>query len=89
MKPEELKTFFINLGARNQQQPFKTWNQLLQYFNTLDPKDGCAYMISSDKGTDNEKRSRFLTHTEALEVIITEVEKENARTDNQKNQIDS
>lgn len=33
------------------------------------------YLLVVNKGTNDEKRSRFLTRTEALELVIYEIEK--------------
>ena len=45
------------------------------YFKQFDPNDGNFYMLSTDKGTGDETRTRFLTHAEALAVIMEQIKK--------------
>jgi hypothetical protein len=77
---EELKAFFrARAEVDKAKTSFTNWLDVLAQFNTYDPDDGCFYMISTGKGTADETRSRFLTHSEAMEVIMGEVEKSKVR----------
>ena len=39
--------------------------------STYDPKDGCFYILTFDKGDDKEYRTRFMTYSETLDLIFT------------------
>jgi hypothetical protein len=58
---------------------FSSWQDVLLQFKKFNPNDGNFYMLSVNKGTPDEARSRFLTYAETLETIIKEVEKERVR----------
>lgn len=78
MNIEELRTFF-RAREEKPQTSFKTWQDVFEQFKKFDPNDGCFYMLTTDKSTVNEARSRFLTHAEAMKVIMDELEKSKLR----------
>ncbi|MDE1833833.1 MAG: hypothetical protein KGH64_00685 [Candidatus Micrarchaeota archaeon] len=52
-----------------------TWEQVLEQFKKYSSKDNHYYMLTVNKGSENEERTRFLTYAEALKKITYEVEK--------------
>lgn len=56
-------------------QPLSNWERVLDQLKTYDPNDGNFYILTTNKGTDNESRSRFLSHQEALLTINYLIEK--------------
>lgn len=72
MSIESAKEFFRQRIAT---EGFSNWSDVLESFKRNNPKDGCFYMLTTNKGTGNEMRSRFLTHAEALQTIMYEIEK--------------
>lgn len=74
MRPEELVAFF-----RARENAANNWQDILASFKRLDPNDGNFYMLSVNKGTPDETRSRFLTYNEALAVIMEQIRKSDAK----------
>lgn len=66
-EPEEKKSVFSN------------WEELYDRFKKYDKKKNCFYMLTTDKGSGGEKRTKFLTYDEALETILYEIEKHKAK----------
>lgn len=55
------------------------WQGLVDLINSYDPKEDVWYMISLNKGEENEYRSKFMRHREILELAIYALEKKKLR----------
>lgn len=55
------------------------WQSVLEQLNKCDPKEECFYMITLNKGTEDEYRTRFMTYKETLELVIMALEKKKLR----------
>lgn len=55
------------------------WQSVLDQLNKCDPKSGDFYMIVTNKGQDDEYRTRFMTHQETLELVMLALEKKKLR----------
>lgn len=55
------------------------WSRILQELQAYNPKDGNFYIITVNKGKDDEYRTRFLTYNEAMDIIKLALEKQGRR----------
>lgn len=55
------------------------WSRILQELQACNPKDGNFYIITVNKGKDDEYRTRFLTYNEAMDIIKLALEKQGKR----------
>ena len=55
------------------------WQSVLNQLNKCDPKSGDFYLIVTNKGQDDEYRTKFLTYQEALELVMLALEKKKLR----------
>ena len=55
------------------------WKSILDQLNQCDPKEECFYMITLNKGTPDEYRTRFMTYQEMLEMVMLALEKKKLR----------
>jgi len=55
------------------------WQSVLDQLNKCDPNDGCFFMITLNKGTEDEYRTRFMSYTETLELVMLALEKKKLR----------
>jgi hypothetical protein len=55
------------------------WEKLRDLLATLNPNDNTWYMITVNKGQSDEYRTKFLTYTEAKELIGMALEKKRLR----------
>lgn len=55
------------------------WQSVLDQLNKCDPKSGDFYIITTNKGQDNEYRTRFMTYQETLELVMLALEKKKLR----------
>ncbi len=55
------------------------WQSVLEQLNKCDPKEECFYMITLNKGTPDEYRTRFMTYKETLELVMLALEKKKLR----------
>jgi hypothetical protein len=55
------------------------WQSVLDQLNKCDPKSGDFYLIVTNKGKDDEYRTKFLTYQEALELVMLALEKKKLR----------
>ena len=73
---EDVRTFFRQrLAAPEAKLNLSDWEYALEQLKKRDPNDGNFYMLTANKGTPHEARSRFLTHAEAMQTIMYEIEK--------------
>lgn len=55
------------------------WQSVLAQLEQCDPNEGCFFMITLNKGTEDEYRTRFLNYQEAKELIQLALEKQKLR----------
>lgn len=55
------------------------WDNLLSLMRSYSPKDDVWYMITLNKGQDNEYRTRFMQYPEMLELVLYALEKKKLR----------
>jgi hypothetical protein len=55
------------------------WQSMLEQLNKSDPKSGDFFMIVTNKGKDDEYRTKFMTYQETLELIMLALEKKKLR----------
>lgn len=55
------------------------WKSVLDQLNKCNPNEECFYMITLNKGTEDEYRTRFMTYQETLELVMLAMEKKNLR----------
>lgn len=55
------------------------WQSVLDQLNKCNPKEECFYMITLNKGTADEYRTRFMTYAETLELVMLALEKKGLR----------
>lgn len=55
------------------------WERILKELQACDPKDGSFYIITVNKGKEDEYRTRFMTHQETLEIVMLALEKKGLR----------
>lgn len=55
------------------------WQYVLEQLGKCDPKEECFYMITLNKGTPDEYRTRFMTYKETLELVMLALEKKKLR----------
>lgn len=55
------------------------WKSLQDLLDKMDPNDGVWYMITINKGTPNEYRTKFMTYQEARDLIGFALEKKRLR----------
>lgn len=55
------------------------WKSVLDQLSKCNPNEECFYMITLNKGTEDEYRTRFMTYQETLELVMLAMEKKNLR----------
>jgi hypothetical protein len=55
------------------------WKGILEQLHQCNPKEECFFMITLNKGQDNEYRTRFMSYQETLELVILALEKQKLR----------
>jgi hypothetical protein len=55
------------------------WQSILEQLQKCDPNDGNFYIITLNKGTPDEYRTRFMTFQETKELVIMALEKKRLR----------
>jgi hypothetical protein len=57
----------------------RNWEAVWQQLQSYDPKDDVFFMITLNKGQEDEYRTRFMTYNEAADLIFTAVSKKKVR----------
>ena len=55
------------------------WQSVLEQLGKCNPKEECFYMITLNKGKDDEYRTRFMTFKETLELVMLALENKKLR----------
>ncbi len=55
------------------------WESVLKQLRQCDPKEECFYMITLNKGQEDEYRTRFMNYQETLELVMLALEKKGLR----------
>ena len=55
------------------------WQSVLEQLQKCDPKGGEWFIIVTNKGQDDEYRTRFMTYQETLELVMLALEKKKLR----------
>lgn len=55
------------------------WEGFVSLLKSYDPKEEVWYMITLNKGEDNEYRTKFMTYTETLELALYALAKKKLR----------
>jgi hypothetical protein len=55
------------------------WEGVLKQLQQCDPNSGDFYLIVTNKGQDDEYRTKFMTYQEALELVMLALEKKKLR----------
>ena len=57
----------------------RDWERVWKELQSYDCKEDCFYMLTLNKGEEDEYRTRFLTYSEAADLIYTALEKRRLR----------
>ena len=57
----------------------RDWERVWKELQSYDSKEECFYMLTLNKGEEDEYRTRFLTYSEAADLIYTALEKKRLR----------
>lgn len=72
MNLEEFKKS-VRVHVQQQNYVHHNWESVLDALKKLDPNDGNYYMITVDKGTADEARTRFLSYTQAYAYATEQI----------------